>query len=229
MLRDVGQPQLVRAISSDSCLVRPSASVTAHRSSWTGEPDFFPFLARPLPKAENQALVEQAATQCAPPWLAARGGLIGQIPVPELRVIALSVKERLGPIRFCDVGFRNGAANHRCRAGVRASKPGPTPRRDPVRGELYPERVAIWRQIRLRQIGSSTAQNLVILLKQPCPTPEFAEFLRVGLWHLSFQACLSTSQIRWHLTLHQSPGLLFCHFSIAPSSMSAKLVFATGS
>src|SRR5699024_6482065 len=56
--RDIGEPQTGRANGSEPRRVRPSVSVTTHRSSWTGRAGQLPFLARALPQTENQPLAK---------------------------------------------------------------------------------------------------------------------------------------------------------------------------
>ena len=144
VLRDVGQPELIRGIGWNSCLVFPSASTTAHRSSWTGGPGFFPFLARPLPKAENQALVEhnRHAVRTAMGWPLASAFRFSEVPVSELRVITVGIKEGVGPIRLGDIGFGNRCFQPPV-VGLAGELQNPARHRngDSVGGELSHERV----------------------------------------------------------------------------------------
>src|SRR5699024_935090 len=58
MFRDIHSS--LTAVAWNSCRTRPSASTTAHRSSWTGGPGLLPFFARALPKTENHELAEHS-------------------------------------------------------------------------------------------------------------------------------------------------------------------------
>ena len=71
------------------------------RSSWTGGPAL-PFLPRlRLPNTLHQPLFEQIrhAVRSAIGCPASRG-LVDQEPVAELRVIAVGVEQRVGPVRL---------------------------------------------------------------------------------------------------------------------------------
>src|SRR5699024_697928 len=74
--------------------------------------------------------------------LAGRFGFVGEVPVPELGIIAVGIEERIGPICLNDDCFRDGCCQPPV-VGLAGELQDPARHRhgDPVDGELSHERV----------------------------------------------------------------------------------------
>lgn len=87
-----------------TCRTLPSASVTAHRRSWTGGPSF-----SPLPRPRLSKKGEPSVLRMQPTGRLHRttcsACIIRQLPVPELRLINVSVEDGVGSVRLGQFRF----------------------------------------------------------------------------------------------------------------------------
>src|SRR5919112_4491947 len=80
------------------------------RSSWTGGPGFLPFFPAPLAERAPPAVVRtdppnRPVARC----VACVAGFVGEVPVPELGVVAVGVEQRVGQVRLLELGVGDRA------------------------------------------------------------------------------------------------------------------------
>src|SRR5699024_3090116 len=118
-----------------------------------------------------------------PAHLLARGlSFIGEVAVAELWVFSVRVEQGIGPVRLGEFGIGDRALEPPVVRLTSYSKYPPAPPRRGCRQRRARSRAGTTfsRQIRLGQVGSSSAQDLVLLLQQPNAALGLAQFLGLG-------------------------------------------------
>ena len=143
------------------------------RSSWTGGPG-------PCRSCRASSCRTRSTSRCpsrsatpsgSPSTAAGVAGLVGEEPVAELRVVAVGVEQRVGPVGRLELGVGDRAGQPAV-VGLAGELEHPARHRDgdPVAGAARGRAgTSFSRQVRLRQIRRRPAQDLVLLLQQPDP------------------------------------------------------------
>ena len=113
--------------------------------------------------------------------LPGRACFVGQETVAELRVVTMGIEERVRAVGLSDLGGGDGSLEPAVvRLAGEARAPGTSPPRGyRLRQALRRAGRSFSRQVRLSEVGRSTAQDLVLRLQQLDPTTQLASLQRL--------------------------------------------------